>query len=256
MNNPQKMRSSACVSLSNLSIRYPVPRFRFQSFGYGAVDVQKTGGNISNDKQTTIEALKGLTFDIGTGERVGILGKNGAGKSTLLRTISGIYEPSEGSISVVGKIGSMLDINSGFDPTRTGLYNISLRALFMDIEKELLHDMIDEIVEFTELGEYINMPLFTYSTGMKARLSFAVATCFPADIIIMDEWLVTGDASFREKAEKHLREYVNKAGILIMATHSEGQLKRVCKRALILDQGIVAFDGDVDAAISFRGNMK
>jgi len=184
-----------------------------------------------------IRALDNVSFEFKEGDRVGIQGHNGAGKSTLLRVLSGCYEPTEGTLLTQGRIASLLDISVGFDGEWTGYENIFLRGLLMGLTPKQIRAKMEEIADFSELGEYMNMPLRTYSSGMVMRLAFSISTNVDADILLMDEWLGVGDASFMEKAEKRLNDIVNKTPILVLASHSKDLLQKVCSKQFRLNHG-------------------
>ncbi len=168
---------------------------------------------------------------------MGVVGHNGAGKSTLLRVISGVYEPIEGCLEVQGKITSMIDLSLGMDGEATGIENIYLRGALLGFNRQWLSSKIIDIVDFAGLGDFIRMPLRTYSTGMQMRLAFSIATLVQPEIILMDEWLTVGDADFKEKAQQRLHEIVQKSSILIIATHSPELVEKVCNRTIQLDRG-------------------
>ncbi|MGH8185196.1 MAG: ABC transporter ATP-binding protein, partial [Steroidobacteraceae bacterium] len=178
-----------------------------------------TGGLLARDAsdRVVVRALDHCSFDIRQGDRVGLLGHNGSGKTTLLRVMAGVYEPSSGRISIAGKVAPMLSITLGMDLEATGLENIYLRAVVMGMTPKEIEPLVDEICEFSELGDYIQMPVRTYSSGMAMRLAFAVSTSVPADIILMDEWLSVGDAEFSGKAKERLSRMLDQAKVLVLA---------------------------------------
>jgi len=178
-----------------------------------------------------------VNFEFYEGDRVGIMGHNGSGKTTLLRVLAGAYEPVAGSIVVDGRIASMLSITLGMDMEATGFENIFLRATIMGLKPKQVAPLADDICEFSELGDYIHMPMRTYSSGMSMRLAFAISTSIAADIILMDEWLSAGDASFSEKAQSRLTRLVDQAKILVLASHDEQLIRRSCNKILQLDHG-------------------
>ena len=208
-----------------------------------------TGGALAADAadRVVVRALDGLNFDILEGDRVGIMGHNGSGKTTLLRVIAGAYEPVRGSVEITGRVASMLSIMIGVDWEATGYENIYLRAALMGIRPRDVAPMVDEICEFSELGDYIEMPLRTYSSGMVMRLAFAISTCVSTDIILMDEWLSVGDLAFREKAQQRLRRMLDRAKILVLASHDERLIRDNCNRILRLDHGRLVGDERVGA---------
>lgn len=183
----------------------------------------------------TITALDDVSFSLKDGDRLGVMGPNGSGKSTLLRVIAGIYQPTFGSIEVVGRISSLIDISLGMDMEATGYENIRMRGVMMGMKLKQIKLIEEEIAEFTELGKFLKMPVRTYSTGMHMRLGFAVSTTIPADIILMDEWLSVGDSDFLIRAKKRLQNYIQKASILVIASHSEDLISTLTNKMVRLD---------------------
>jgi len=206
-----------------------------------------TGGAIKHEGQhrVIIRPLDRISFDFREGDRVGLVGHNGAGKTTLLRVLNGVYEPVGGSLDIQGRIASLLDITNGFDPDSTGYENIVLRGLMMGVKPSEIRPKMAEIAEFSGLGEYLDLRLRTYSSGMIVRLAFAVSTSVNADILLMDEWLSVGDAEFNEKASLRLHELINKTAIIIIASHDIAMLERVCNRIVRLEHGKIIEDGQM-----------
>ena len=198
-----------------------------------------TGGMLARDaaERVVVRALDGVSFEFREGDRIGIVGHNGSGKTTLLRVIAGAYEPVSGAIETRGRIASMLSITLGMDPEATGYENIFLRAAIMGLKPREVAPMVSEIREFSELGDYLDMPIRTYSSGMSMRLAFAISTCIAADIILMDEWLSVGDPAFREKAQQRLRRLVDQARILVLASNDERLIRDNCNRIMRLSHG-------------------
>lgn len=198
-----------------------------------------TGGRISAEagKGVSIRALDGVDLNVQEGDRLGLTGHNGSGKSTLLKVLAGVYEPTAGSLLVRGRIASLLDISIGMDFEASGLENIFLRGLLMGLPKSVIRSKIDEITDFSGLGEYIEMPVRTYSSGMVMRLAFSISTSVEADILLMDEWLSVGDSDFVKKAEDRLKSLIDKTPILVMATHSREILEEVCNKVVRLEGG-------------------
>jgi lipopolysaccharide transport system ATP-binding protein len=198
-----------------------------------------TGGFLARDAadHICVRAINNISFEFTSGDRIGILGHNGSGKSTLLRAIAGTYEPVSGSLDVEGKLATMLSITLGMDTESTGYENIFLRGAIMGLKSDTIESMIDEICEFSELGDFINLPMRTYSSGMSMRLAFAVATCFPADIVLMDEWLSVGDADFSQKAQIRLGNMIRESQILVLASHDERLIRENCNKILRLEHG-------------------
>lgn len=197
-----------------------------------------------NEKgKTIVSSLSNVSFDISPKERVGLIGHNGAGKSTLLRVLSKVYEPTCGIATIEGKVGSLIDVSLGIDGEATGVENIFLRAALLGIPTEVVEEELDNIIEFSELGDFIKMPVRTYSAGMHMRLAFAVSTMISPDILLMDEWLSVGDQSFQKKAEKRLNALIERSNILIIATHSKELIQKCCNRVLWLEHGRLKMDG-------------
>lgn len=191
-------------------------------------------------------ALKDISFSIKKGERLGILGLNGAGKSTLLKIIAGVYKPTEGCATHNGIIAPLLELGAGFDPQYTGAENIYLYGSVLGYSKSYLKEKFDEIVAFSELEKFINVPLKNYSSGMRARLGFAIATIADPDILILDEVLSVGDAKFRKKSEKKIMEMFDRGVTVLFVSHSLEQVQRLCNKAIILEHGKLIASGDVD----------
>lgn len=198
-----------------------------------------TGGILARDasQRVVVRAINNVSFSFREGDRVGIIGHNGSGKSTLLRVIAGAYEPTRGIISVQGKVASMLSIAVGMEAEATGLENIYLRGTVMGLKPREIAALTDSIAEFSELGDYLDMPLRTFSSGMYMRLAFAISTSVPADIIVMDEWLSVGDASFYEKAQQRLQDMIDRSKILFLASHDENLIRKNCNTMIRLNHG-------------------
>lgn len=191
-------------------------------------------------------ALKNISFMVNKGERLGILGLNGAGKSTLLKIIAGVLKASEGELNVRGKIVPLLELGAGFDPQYTGEENIYLYGAVLGYPKEFISEKYNDIVEFSELSDFINVPVKNYSSGMKARLGFSIATIMDPEILILDEVLSVGDAKFRKKSEKRILDMFERGVTVLFVSHSIEQIRRICSRAIILDKGILVADGLVE----------
>lgn len=190
-------------------------------------------------------ALKDVTFDVKRGEHLGIVGLNGAGKSTLLKVIAGVLKPTEGSVKTKGKIVPLLELGAGFDKQYTGAENIYLYGSLLGYSKEFITSKFDEIVEFSELGEFIEVPVKNYSSGMRARLGFSIATVVKPDILILDEVLSVGDAQFRKKSEAKIQSMFDQGVTVLFVSHSLEQVKRICDKAIMLEHGTVIAHGDV-----------
>ena len=194
-------------------------------------------------------ALKDVSFELKKGERLGILGLNGAGKSTLLKVIAGVYKPTKGSVQRYGHMAPMIELGAGFDPNYTGRENIFLYGSVLGFSKEFLMSKYDEILELSELGEFIDVPIKNYSSGMKARLGFSIATVVEPEILILDEVLSVGDAKFRKKCEKKMKKMFDHGVTVLFVSHSLAQVKRLCNKAIILEHGQLIAKGDIDDVV-------
>jgi len=226
------------ISARNVVVDFPIYGLRSRSLKNMVIRAA-TGGMLARDasERVVVRALDGVSFEFREGDRIGIVGHNGSGKTTLLRVIAGAYEPVSGAIETEGRIASMLSITLGMDPEATGYENIFLRAAIMGVKPREVAPMVSEIREFSELGDYLDMPVRMYSSGMSMRLAFAISTCIAADIILMDEWLSVGDPAFREKAQLRLRRLVNQARILVLASNDERLVRDNCNRIMRLSHG-------------------
>ena len=206
-----------------------------------------TGGRIGRDgaNRLCVRALHDVSLVCADGDRIGLVGHNGAGKTTLLRVLAGAYEPTSGKVRRHGRTAALLNMSLGIEPEATGYENIMLRGLFLGLTPTQIRDRIDEIADFTELGDYLSMPVHTYSAGMRLRLAFAACTCFNPEILLMDEWLSVGDRAFVEKARRRLQEFVDRAGILVLASQNTSLLERVCSTGILLDAGRVNACGPI-----------
>lgn len=202
-------------------------------------------------------ALKDVTFNVKKGEHLGIVGLNGAGKSTLLKVIAGVLKPTEGSVQTKGKIVPLLELGAGFDKQYTGAENIYLYGSLLGYSKEFIASKYREIVEFSELGDFIEVPVKNYSSGMRARLGFSIATVVKPDILILDEVLSVGDAQFRKKSEAKIQSMFDQGVTVLFVSHSLEQVKRICDKAIMLEHGTVIASGDVmDVAAVYNQKLQ
>ncbi len=195
---------------------------------------------------TEFWALKDISFKVEKGDRVGVMGFNGAGKSTLLKTIAGVLKPTMGSVKVSGVIAPMLELGAGFDMNYTGAENIYLYGATMGFSRKFIEEKYDEIVEFSELGEFIDAPLKSYSSGMKSRLGFAIATAVKPDVLILDEVLSVGDAAFKDKSEQRILDMMKDGVTVLFVSHSTERVKKICNKAIILTKGQLVASGEVN----------
>ena len=195
---------------------------------------------------TEFWALKDVSFKVEKGDRVGIMGFNGAGKSTLLKTIAGVLKPTMGNVKVAGTIAPMLELGAGFDPNYSGAENIYLYGATMGFSRKFIDEKYNDIVEFSELKDFINAPLKSYSSGMKSRLGFAIATAVKPDVLILDEVLSVGDAAFKEKSEQRILDMMEDGVTVLYVSHSTDRIRKLCNKAIILTKGQVVASGEVN----------
>ncbi len=191
-------------------------------------------------------ALQDVSFEVKKGDKLGVLGLNGAGKSTLLKLISGVMKPTNGNIELNGRISPLLELGAGFDPSYTGRENIFLNGAMLGYPKEFIESKFDEIVEFSEIGDFIDVPLKNYSSGMVARLGFSIATVVEPQILILDEVLSVGDAKFKEKSENRMKSLLNQDVTVLFVSHSIDQVRRLCNKAIWLEKGKLIMQGSVE----------
>ena len=229
----------AKISVQNVSVEYPIYQARARSLK-NAVLSAATGGKFAQQgtqDMVVVRALEDISFELSDGDRLGIVGHNGSGKSTMLRTLSSVYAPTRGRVDIDGRVVSMLNISLGLDNEATGLENIYMRGMLLGCSRTKIRGFVDEICEFAELGDFIYMPLRTYSSGMAMRLAFAISTTVDADIILMDEWLSVGDQGFAVKAQDRIQAFVKKAGILVVASHDRPMIDRMCNKVIEMEHG-------------------
>lgn len=191
------------------------------------------------------DALKNISFEVKKGEHLAIMGLNGAGKSTLLKAIVGVYKPTEGTVQKQGVIAPLLELGAGFDGNYSGKENIFLYGAILGYDREYIKSKYDEIIEFSELGDFINVPVKNYSSGMKARLGFSIATAVEPDILILDEVLSVGDAGFKKKSLAKIKSMFDKGVTVLFVSHSIEQVKSICDKAILLEHGSIIAQGDV-----------
>ena len=200
-------------------------------------------------------ALKNINFELNKGDRLGILGLNGAGKSTLLKIIAGVYKPTTGKVTRRGHIAPMIELGAGFDPNYTGKENIFLYGSVLGFSREFLESKYEEILEFSELGDFIDVPIKNYSSGMRARLGFSIATVVEPEILILDEVLSVGDAKFRKKCEKKMQGMFDHGVTVLFVSHSLEQVKRLCNKAILLEHGELIAQGDIQEVAAIYDSM-
>lgn len=243
------------IRAENISLSYPVfgaPKMQIEP---GTVDAARdtlrgrgTGALVAGTVigATHVDALRNISFELKPGDRLGLLGRNGSGKSTLLRVLAGVYPPSSGRVELRGRAAPMFNVGLGVRPEASGRRNIILRGLLNGLTRKEAEAKVDEIIEFTELGPYIDMPVRTYSSGMAMRLAFATATSFSPQILLLDEWIGAGDEGFQAKATKRMGDLVAQAGITVIASHKRQLIKKVCNLGLWLDAGEMRAIGPIE----------
>ena len=247
---------SAMVSIRLESVTVDIPVYNASTRSLKNILLHHgTGGRITRHagERLCVRALEDVSLVFKHGDRIGLVGHNGSGKTTLLRVLAGAYEPTRGHVWRCGRTASLLNLSLGLDLEATGYENIITRAMFLGLMPEQIRECMDEIAEFTELGDYLTMPLYTYSDGMRMRLAFAVCTCFEPDILLMDEWINAGDRTFAEKAKRRLDEFVDRSGILVLASQNAALLERVCTKGILLGAGKIKTNGSIHEVLQKYG---
>lgn len=242
--------SNYILEIKNVSMRFNLSKEKISSIKVYILKALK--GQL---EYNSFYALKNVSFNVRKGERVGVLGLNGAGKSTLLKAIAGVYKPTEGTIIKRGKIIPLLELGAGFERQYTGRENVFLYGSFLGYSKEFIESKYDEIVEFSELGKFMDVPVENYSSGMRARLGFAIATVVQPEILILDEVLSVGDARFRKKSEQKIRSLMKDDVTVLFVSHSATQVKNICNKAIILDHGQLIAQGDAEEMCEIYDRM-
>jgi|UPI00054D2BD8 lipopolysaccharide transport system ATP-binding protein len=232
------------IDLKGVTLDYKMYSVKAQSLRNAVLNVAVGGRLIKSGRDvTTLRALSDINLSLREGDRLGLVGHNGSGKTSLLKVLAGIFEPTAGIVDVRGKVSSMISMSIGLDPEASGLQNIKNLAMMQMMSDREIKRRLPDIVEFSELGAFVHMPFKTYSAGMMARLTFSVATQMDADILIMDEWISAGDAEFQKKAAARLTSMVDKAKIVVIATHDRKLASMVCNRIMSMEAGVPTFLG-------------
>ena len=235
------MSKQPAIIVDNVSMKFNLSKEKVDSLkDYIIKSIKK------EIKYNEFWALQNVSFTVEKGDRVGILGLNGAGKSTLLKVIAGVFKPTEGSVTKHGKMVPLLELGAGFDRQYTGKENIYLYGAMLGYSKEFIDEKYDEIVKFSELKDFIDVPIKNYSSGMKSRLGFSIATVVSPKILILDEVLSVGDAKFRKKSEKKVLSMFDSGVTVLFVSHSLAQVQRICNKAMILEKGKLIAYGDID----------
>ena len=230
----------ALINFQNVYVDFPVYNSNSKSLKNQLIKLA-TGGKIKECSRgyILIRALEDITFRLDDGDKLGLLGHNGAGKSTMLRLLSNVYNQTKGYKEVIGEIGSLIDTDFGIDLEFTGRENIYIRGALLGLSKKKIKNCINEIISFSELGNFIDMPLKTYSSGMHLRLAFSISTMINPEILLMDEWLSIGDKKFKKKSEFRLKKLIKSTNILVIASHSKELILKTCNRAIWLEHGCI-----------------
>jgi lipopolysaccharide transport system ATP-binding protein len=237
------MSFDASIDARDVSVLFPL--YHGSSRSLKKMLVAAASGRLAKDQRqrVVVRALSDISFSLKSGERLGLIGSNGAGKTTLLRVLAGIYEPVTGHVRLHGSMNALLDPSLGMNPELTGRENIMLRGLYNGLSRPMLTRLEQDVIEFSELSDFIDLPMRIYSAGMAVRLGFALATAIRPRILLMDEWFLAGDAGFMEKARRRVEDMVRAADILVLSTHSDKIMREWCTRVMWLDKGRIRADG-------------
>jgi homopolymeric O-antigen transport system ATP-binding protein len=243
------MAANALIDVQNLSVLFPL--YHGSSRSLKKMVVAAASGRLAKDQQqrVVVRALSDINLHLESGERLALVGSNGAGKTTLLRVLAGIYEPVLGNLRMKGSLNALLDPNLGMNMELTGRENILLRGLYNGLPRSALPRLEEDVADFAELADFLDLPVRIYSAGMVVRLGFALATAIKPQILLMDEWFLAGDATFMEKARHRLEEMVRGADILVLSSHQMAIVRNWCSRVVWLDQGQIVADGPTDEVL-------
>ena len=235
------------VQLQKVNLHYSSLAYRevsFKAYVFNALGFKKTNP-IAN-----IHALKNIDLEIKAGERVALIGHNGAGKSTLLKTIAGLYPISSGTRKIIGRIRALFELSLGFEVEASGRENILYRGLLLGQTPSQMRQYMDDIIDFADLGEFIEYPIKTYSAGMLVRLAFAISTAVPGELLLLDEVIGAGDATFMAKSKRRIKNLIKNAELMVFASHDLSSIRELCNRAIVMHHGNIIFDGDTEGAIN------
>lgn len=246
----------AAIRVENMTLEYPV--IGAQSRAPSSGPSKKIGGAVSRGRGNLafVKALEDITFTLSAGDSVGLVGHNGSGKSTLLRVLAGIYQPTQGRVVVEGHIAAMLELGAGMEMELSGSNNIRRLGLLVGLPDHRIGELTEEIVDFCELGDFLHLPMRTYSSGMVMRLAFAIRTALSPDVLLIDEMFGVGDASFQKKAQARLTEMIGRTRTLVMASHSPDLLKRFCRRGMLLEKGRLTALDDIHTVCAMHAESQ
>jgi len=256
LDNRPVLDDNVAVNVEHLSMEFKITKDKIDTLKEYVIRTLKR----NKKEKEKVRVLDDISFKVYKGDKLGILGFNGAGKSTLLKIMAGIYEPTSGKIEINGKVAPLLELSAGFDKNYTGKNNIYLNGAFLSMDKDFLDEKFDEIVEFSELGEYINYPVKNYSSGMRAKLGFSIATLVEPDILIVDEILSVGDIKFRKKSSQKINELMAEGVTVLLVSHSISQMRKICDKCIWIDNGKIVMEGEAnevcDAYVENAGSNK
>lgn len=238
------------IKLFNVSLKYDLHLDRTNNFKEYVINML-TRKSYVEKKSEELLALKSVSFEVHSGDKLGIIGLNGAGKSTLLKVISGILKPTSGNLEIKGNIQPLIEIGAGFDYELTGRENIYLNSYMLGFTKKQVQDREKEIIEFSDLGKFIDTPIKYYSSGMSVRLAFTIATMIEPEVLVFDEMLSAGDAAFIEKAKKRMNELMNIAKIIVLVSHDLALVKSMCTKLIVMNEGQIIFMGETEKGLDF-----
>ena len=242
LENKPALDDNVAIKVDHLTMEFKVTKDKIDTLKEHFIRTLKR----NKEGKEKIRILNDMSFTVYKGDKLGILGYNGAGKSTILKILAGIYEPTFGTIQINGKVAPLLELSAGFDKNYTGKDNIYLNGAFLSMDKHFLEEKYDDIVEFSELGEYINYPVKNYSSGMRAKLGFSIATLIEPDILIVDEILSVGDIKFRRKSSEKINELMAEGVTVLLVSHSINQVKKICDKCIWIDNGKIIMEGPAD----------
>lgn len=245
----------ATIELNDLSLIYPVYGTNSRSLKVSVLQAATGGKFLKGEATVKVQALDAISFKLENGDRLGLIGHNGAGKTTLLKVLAKIYAPTSGKLHISGKLNSLFDIMVGMDHGLTGYENILLRGLILGLSKKQIHSVTSEIEEFAELGEFIHLPLNSYSSGMLVRLGFAIITSVSSEILLIDEVLSVGDARFINKAKQRIASLIDQSHIMVLSTHDHDFIRNSCNKVLWLEQGKVKMFADTEEVFRERERL-
>ena len=247
----------AHIRLRNVNVDIPVYDARSRRLISKEILLRRIGGSmkVDRDSRVVVSALHDISLDIEQGNRLGLVGHNGAGKTTLLRVLSGIYPPTDGTVETEGLVAPMFNISLGMEMDATGYENIHMMGRLIGMKNDEIASAVPDIEDFTELGDYLSLPVRTYSSGMLMRLAFGIATASAANIVLIDEALGAGDAIFYEKTQERLDNFLSQSSLLVLTTHSEQLMRRFCTSAVLLHNGKIELVGDLDEVYAKYGEL-